>query len=113
MNAKRLHLLKENLDKLEIDLKQGNILTNRKIHDHKGYLQMYIARERYGIHEIIAVAGGLDILNLTVNHIDGNKRNNSLDNLEAVTVGENFKHAHRAGLINYENTSKSARNRKH
>ncbi len=34
-----------------------------------------------------------------INHIDGNKLNNSLNNLEWVTTSENMKHAYKLGLV--------------
>jgi hypothetical protein len=37
---------------------------------------------------------------VTVNHIDGNKNNNSLDNLELMSFKDNAKHGHINGLIN-------------
>lgn len=60
---------------------------------------------RYLVHRLVAwnfnnVEGSE---NLQVNHEDGDKSNNSIDNLTWVTAKENSEHAIRNKLANYEN----------
>lgn len=54
----------------------------------------------YRVHRLVMMAfcpvENMD--ELEVNHIDGNKRNNRLDNLEWCTASENQKHAFKLGL---------------
>lgn len=52
------------------------------------------------VHRLVSLAflnDGSD--GLEINHIDGNKRNNRLCNLQRVTRSENLKHAYRMGLM--------------
>lgn len=57
-------------------------------------------KRTYRAHRLVLMAfspvEGME--NLEVNHIDGNKRNNRLDNLEWCTSSENQRHAFRLGL---------------
>lgn len=56
-------------------------------------------KSKHSIHRLVAKAYLPNIENKAqVNHIDGNKFNNNLDNLEWVTASENGKHAYKLGL---------------
>lgn len=51
------------------------------------------------IHRLVYESFVGPLGSLDVNHIDGDKRNNSLSNLEAVTDRENKRHAMKNGLV--------------
>ena len=71
----------------------------------KGYYKysLYIngKEKRFFIHRLVLMTfspvEGME--NLQVNHIDGDKSNNNLSNLEWCTQSENQKHAFRMGLL--------------
>lgn len=71
--------------------------------DRGGYLTVWLSKDskqkNYKVHRLVAQAF---IPNpegkRTVNHIDGNKQNNNLFNLEWATHSENINHANRTGL---------------
>lgn len=68
-----------------------------------GYIgiQLYITKEKvknYQLHRLIANAFIPNPDNkLYINHIDSNRENNSLNNLEWVTFEENVKHGYKSG----------------
>lgn len=70
---------------------------------NSGYIRVELWRsgvgKKYLLHRLLAEAFIQNPENKPqVNHIDGNKTNNSLSNLEWVTQSENQKHAYRIGL---------------
>lgn len=64
-----------------------------------GYYRVSINNKRHYIHRLVANAfyDG-DITGKDVNHIDGDKRNNAIANLEICTRKENIQHAFINGL---------------
>jgi hypothetical protein len=69
--------------------------------DRRGYLRVMIKGYNKKIHLLVADAFlPADPDKPIVNHIDGNKHNNRLDNLEHCTLSENTKHAWALGLCN-------------
>lgn len=86
------------------DLKMNKFLPTQV--DHKGYLRCHIkyikeGRHTHLLHRIILMTfNPVENMNrLQVNHIDCNKQNDSLSNLEWCTQSENQKHAFAHGLI--------------
>jgi hypothetical protein len=86
-----------------------NVCTGRVLKPFKsksGYLNVYIysdegKKKGFRVNRLVAISH-IDNPNNKpqVNHIDGNKLNNTVKNLEWVTPKENMQHAHKTGLIN-------------
>ena len=82
--------------------KIGRILTLQA--GKYGYLRVILWKDGgyrlFLAHRLVAIAFlGKIPENHEVNHLDGNKQNNSILNLEYVTRSENNKHAYRTGLM--------------
>lgn len=70
--------------------------------DNKGYLQTKVGSWNITLHEVIAVASGLDVVDkkekLYINHINGNKKDCRFVNLEMMNHSQNNQHAWKIGL---------------
>lgn len=67
--------------------------------DFNGYKAVQIFNHTYYVHRLVAQVFIENKDNKPcVNHIDGNKSNNNINNLEWVTYSENNRHAYRTGL---------------
>lgn len=68
-------------------------------HFNRGYLCLSLAGNKHYIHRLVCEAFyGLIEKDIEVNHLNGNKSDNNLDNLELVTRSENIKHAYANNL---------------
>lgn len=86
---------------------KGRIKRNDRIKcqqtDHGGYCTVALSKNSIQkwvlVHRIVAMAFIANPENKrTVNHIDGNKQNNNVENLEWATHSENIIHANNMGL---------------
>jgi hypothetical protein len=78
----------------------GTIMSNYKVNEN-GYIRVYIFNKTYALHRLVALTFIENPENKEqVNHIDGNKLNNAVSNLEFVTNQENQIHKFQIGLGN-------------
>ena len=77
--------------------RDGRILI--PIKSKKGYLNVWCRKRIFKVHRLVANAFIPNPQNLPqVNHIDGDKSNNYVNNLEWISPKENIKHSHKLGL---------------
>lgn len=68
----------------------------------EGYLKVNLFGKSISVHRLVAIAFYGKNESLVVNHIDCNKSNNTLQNLEWCTKKQNSIHAWNNGLVNLE-----------
>lgn len=100
----------------EVICKNGTVLYvkgkfKNKINHNRGYLMVALYKNNKSknlyIHRLVAEAFIPNNDNKkTVNHIDGNKHNNNVENLEWATYTENNHHAFKTGLNKLNGSSK-------
>lgn len=89
-------------------------ILNPSFDNKRGYKRACLCKnnkeKRIMVHLLVAKAFIPNILNKPIiNHIDGNKANNSVDNLEWCTYKENSQHAIKLGLIDVEKRKENMR----
>lgn len=96
------------LDRIVPRVNGKGVFTNRKgkkllQSNRKGYLSVSLSKDGKRLTKNIHRLMGITFLtvpeNMTINHKDGNKKNNNLNNLEVCTTRENTKHACQLGLM--------------
>lgn len=86
--------------------KTGNFIGRNR--NKKGYIGIRWGDFQIQAHRLIYLIFCGEIgEGKEINHKDGNKQNNCIDNLEAVTPSENHKHAYRIGLKSQEGEQNS------
>lgn len=92
-------------------LKRNRYLTPKKVGGGYYQVRLYKDHDLHGsyfyVHRLVAEAflDKVDGKN-EINHIDGNKKNNSISNLEWVNRNENLTHAYFTGLSKRDRTAK-------
>lgn len=101
ININSIPIKASNKGRIQVDFSKSGKILDASIAKSKEYYRVQIGNKRYVIQRIICAAfKDFDVNSkMEINHIDGNIKNNCIENLEIVTRKENMKHAHQTGLI--------------
>jgi len=67
------------------------------VDDGRGYLKVGVSKKRYYVHQIVFLMHH-GFIPKCIDHVDGNPKNNSLENLRAATVSENMCNTKRSSI---------------
>lgn len=86
----------------------GSVMINdrfSKIHvDRDGYLTVKLNKKRHMVHRLVYEYFGTDFnKDYHIHHIDGNKQNNCIDNLECISPSEHNRRHHKDNTFNRYN----------
>lgn len=85
--------------------RNGAIKIKKLYKTQDGYLKVRIGCGSFSkiihVHRLVAALFIGDVLNKEINHIDGNKENNNVENLEICTHKQNMEHAFSVLHINH------------
>lgn len=107
VTARTKYYITDTGEVLSVDTRLSEPVFNKKkacLNKKRGYMYVRTRNKNFILHRLVASAFIDNPDNLRqVNHKDGNKLNNSVDNLEWVTAKENIQHAINRGLITKPN----------
>lgn len=105
MKKEKFEVLKAIIDRWDIDIKKGTVSTakgDKHSVNSAGYYVIGTTYEEkfyvFSVHQIILTAAGYDLTNKAVDHINGNKKDNRISNLEVVSQRENLLRAVVTGM---------------
>ena len=108
----RLHFAVDGEKLFRIDKDGAKIEVKPKINHSRGYFRIGFDRENYYAHRILyCLYHKTDIdSSLVIDHIDGNRINNSIHNLRLVTFRENLRNRKVKCVSGFPNVGKSGNN---